>query len=104
MQLFCEDATYNIKKIKKKKIAHEKLKKPPKEVVHNHPKPSPKLIFHIMKSRDQTSVLLFVSCIFACISKVVSHEHLLSYYILLTKLNFGLAFATQGSGIFEASR
>ena len=64
---------YNVKKVLKKSFfAHEKLKKPPKKVAHNQPRPfystvqprptanSPKLIFHIMKSRDQTSVLLSV--------------------------------------------
>ena len=64
---------YNVKKnLKKSFFAHEKLKKPPKKVAHNRPRPfystvqprptanSPKLIFHIMKSRDQTSVLLSV--------------------------------------------
>ena len=54
-------------------------------------------VFHPCKQRG---VQLHICMHF----KVVSHEHLLSYYILLTKLNFGLAFATQGSGIFEASR
>jgi len=64
---------YTVKKIFKKGFfAHEKLKKTPKKVAHNRPRPfystvqprptanSPKLIFHIMKSRDQTSVLLSV--------------------------------------------
>ena len=64
---------YNVKKsLKKSFFAHEKLKKPPKKVAHNQPRPfystvqprptanSPKLIFHILKSRDQTSVLLSV--------------------------------------------
>ena len=64
---------YNVKKVLKKSFfAHEKLKKTLKKVAHNRPKPfystvqprptahSPKLIFHIMKSRDQRSVLLSV--------------------------------------------
>ena len=50
----------------------EKVKKWASKVAHNQPRPfnftvqprptahSPKLIFHIMKSRDQTSVLLSV--------------------------------------------
>ena len=72
MQLFSADATQQ-KKLKKK-IALEKLKKTLKKVAQNQPKPfyfkvqprptarSPKLIFHIIKSWDQRSVLLSVPC------------------------------------------
>ena len=60
------------KKIKKKKFDPEKVKKQAKKVAHNRPRPfyftvqprptahSPEFILHIMKSRDQTSVLLSV--------------------------------------------
>ena len=47
-------------------FVHKNLKERASKVAHNWPKPfyftfhSPKLIFHIMKSRDQTSVLLSV--------------------------------------------
>ena len=76
MQLFSADATKQ-----KKNFAHEKLKKTPQKVAHNRPKPfyftvQPRIdfsyhrllkkiynsyIFHIMKSRNQTSVLLSVA-------------------------------------------
>ena len=71
MQLFSADAMCFQKKIKKK-FDPEKVKKQASKVAHNRPKPSyftvqprptahsPELIFHIMKSRDQTSVLLSV--------------------------------------------
>ena len=51
-----------------KKNDPEKVKKWASKVAHNRPKPfyftvhGPKLIFHIMKSRDQTSVLFSVLC------------------------------------------
>ena len=64
---------YDIFKKKfKKKFDPEKVKKRASKVAHNRPRPfyftvqprpkahSPELIFHIMKSRDQTSVLLSV--------------------------------------------
>ena len=62
MQLFSADAT----------LFKKKLEKLPSKVAHNRPRPlyftvqprptahSPELIFHIMKSWDQTSVLLSV--------------------------------------------
>ena len=71
MQLFSADAMCFQKKIKKN-FDPEKVKKQASKVAHNRPKPSyftvqprptahsPELIFHIMKSRDQTSVLLSV--------------------------------------------
>ena len=63
------------KKIQKKIFDPEKVKKRASKVAHNRPRPfyftvqprptahSPELIFHIMKSRDQTSVLLSVPLI-----------------------------------------
>ena len=60
------------KKIKKTIFDPEKVKKRASKVAHNRPRPfyftvqprptahSPELIFHIMKSWDQTSVLLSV--------------------------------------------
>jgi hypothetical protein len=62
------------KKIKKNNFDPEKVKKRASKVAHNWPRPlyftvqprptahSPELIFHIMNSRDQTSVLLSVGC------------------------------------------
>ena len=48
-------------------ISHKKLQKPPSKVVHNRPKPffhssahSSELIFHIIKCREEASVLLSV--------------------------------------------
>ena len=73
MQLFSADAMVFSKKLKKKFFDPEKMKKQAKKVAHNRPRPfyftvqprptanSPELIFHIMKSWDQTSVLLSVS-------------------------------------------
>jgi hypothetical protein len=63
---------YCVSKKKLKKIFDpEKVKKLASKVAHNRPRPfystvqttahSPELIFHIMKSRDQTSVLLSVA-------------------------------------------
>ena len=63
----------------------EKVKKQALKVAHNRPRPfyftvqprptahSPELIFHIMKSRDQTSVLLSVEqlTVFYCTSAVI---------------------------------
>ena len=58
--------------LKKKIFDPKKVKKRAKKVAHNRPRPfyftvqprpmahSPELIFHIIKSRDQTSVLLSV--------------------------------------------
>ena len=49
---------------------HKNVKNPPSKVVHNRPKPfisqsspahSPELIFHIIKCREQASVLLSVA-------------------------------------------
>ena len=72
MQVFSADAMVFSKKNLKNFFDPEKLKKTLKKVAHNRPKPfystvqprptahSPKLIFHIMKSRDQRSVLLSV--------------------------------------------
>jgi hypothetical protein len=66
MQLFSEDATmFSIFFF----FAHKKLKKPPLKVAYNRPKlffyspaqltaHSPELIFHIIKCREQGSVLL----------------------------------------------
>ena len=67
---------YSLKFLKKKNFKKfldpEKVKKRASKVAHNRPRPffptvqaqatahSPELIFHIMKSRDQTSVLLSV--------------------------------------------
>ena len=75
MQLFSADAIVFSKKLKKKKFDPEKGKKQASKVAHNLLRPffshtpaqatahSPKLIFHNIKSQDQTSVLLFVvSC------------------------------------------
>ena len=71
MQLFSADAIVFSKKINIF-FDPEKVKKLASKVAHNRPRPfyftvqprptahSPELIFHIMKSRDQTSVLLSV--------------------------------------------
>ena len=70
MQLFSMDAKKKFKKI----FDPEKVKKTASKVAHNRPRPfyftvqprptahSPELISHIMKSWDQTSVLLSVIC------------------------------------------
>jgi hypothetical protein len=72
MQLFSADAMVFSKKKIKKNFDPEKVKKWASKVAHNRPRPfyftvqprptahSPELIFHIMKCRDQTSVLLSV--------------------------------------------
>ena len=72
MQLFSADAIVFSKKKIKKNFDPEKVKKLVSKVAHNRPRPSyftvqprptahsPELIFHIMKSWDQTSVLLSV--------------------------------------------
>ena len=69
MQHFSADATMQ----KIKKFCPWKIEKNTQKIAHNRPKPfyytvqprpmahSPKLIFHIMKSRNQRSVLLSVS-------------------------------------------
>ena len=58
-------------------FSHKKLKKPPSKVAHNRPKPfisqsspahGPELIFHIIKCREQASVLLSVSI---CDTKII---------------------------------
>jgi hypothetical protein len=79
-------------KIKKKKFDPEKVKKLASKNAHNRPRPfnftvqprptahSPELIFHIVKSWDQTSVLLSVgkkyllSVIFQDIQEQISAE------------------------------
>ena len=52
-------------------LAHKNLKKTPSKAANNQPKPfisqsspaySPELIFHIIKCREQASVLLVVTC------------------------------------------
>ena len=70
MQLFSADAMVFSKKFKNS-FGLEKVKKRALKVAHNGLRPfyptaqatahSTKLIFHIMKSQDQTSVLLYVS-------------------------------------------
>ena len=69
MHLFSADAVVFSKIIKKKIFDPEKVKKHASKVAHNRPRPfyftvqprptahNPELIFHILKSRDQTSVL-----------------------------------------------
>ena len=59
---------FSMYKNMKKKFKHffdpEKVKKLASKVAHNRPRPTahgPELIFHIMKTRDQRSVLLSVS-------------------------------------------
>ena len=86
---------YNLKELFKKIFfAHEKLKKTLNKVAHNRPKPfyytvqprptahSPNLIFHIMKSRDQRSVLLSVSFAHICIraNEMIQAKHYLKVW------------------------
>ena len=73
MQLFSADAIVFSKKNLNFFFDPKKVKKRASKVAHNRPRPfyftvqprptahSPELIFHIMKSWDQTSVLLSVS-------------------------------------------
>ena len=73
MQLFSADAIVFSKQISNFFFDPKKVKKRASKVVHNRPRPfyftvqprptahSPELIFHFVKTWDQTSVLLSVS-------------------------------------------